>query len=293
MSLGCLAAWLLGCSARQVPRTPSRVLLPKTLSAGARLGVCVVAASRGVTSSPSWIIRPRPYRPHFSLLPPFFLAMFWPHASDTPKRLTGTLCLQPDLFALELVDGHLFLHLDLGSGPLKVKAPRKRLADGAWHEVSVSRAGREGRITIDGASAEFSTPGECTTPGLASHAVCRCRSETWTRSRTREPNIVVFMLDWRGKYRALFAAADNHAADNAQRAVKWTGHFHSVPACTQHRALPGGRLLLEARCFVYDPPSTFAGTKRTEDGGQKGWGWGKGLLSAAASPTGRAFQGFP
>ena len=70
------------------------------------------------------------------------------------------MCPQPDLFALELVDGHLFLHLDLGSGPLKVKAPKKRLADGAWHELSVSRAGREGRITIDGASAEFTTPGE-------------------------------------------------------------------------------------------------------------------------------------
>ncbi|KAK3926655.1 Neurexin-3, partial [Frankliniella fusca] len=74
----------------------------------------------------------------------------------------GANSSHPDLFALELVDGHLFLHLDLGSGPLRVKAPRKRLADGAWHELTVSRAGREGRITIDGASAEFSTPGKST-----------------------------------------------------------------------------------------------------------------------------------
>lgn len=79
--------------------------------------------------------------------------------------------MQPDLFALELVDGHLFLHLDLGSGPLKVKAPKKRLADGTWHELSVSRAGREGRITIDGASAEFNTPGEYSLPPAPASAL--------------------------------------------------------------------------------------------------------------------------
>ena len=42
--------------------------------------------------------------------------------------------VQGDFFALELLEGHLYLHLDLGSGAVKVRAAR-RLNDGAWHKV--------------------------------------------------------------------------------------------------------------------------------------------------------------
>ncbi|XP_046687748.1 neurexin-3-like isoform X2 [Homalodisca vitripennis] len=67
---------------------------------------------------------------------------------------------QADLFALEMVGGHLYLHLDLGSGAVKVKATTRRVDDGMWHEVMLRRNGREGRLTVNENAADFSTPGE-------------------------------------------------------------------------------------------------------------------------------------
>lgn len=58
--------------------------------------------------------------------------------------------------------GHLYLHLDLGSGAVKVKATTRRADDGSWHEVMLRRNGREGRLTVDENAADFSTPGEST-----------------------------------------------------------------------------------------------------------------------------------
>ena len=45
--------------------------------------------------------------------------------------------LQSDFFALELVSGHLYLHLGLGREPLKFRASRhsNQLANGEWHKV--------------------------------------------------------------------------------------------------------------------------------------------------------------
>ncbi|XP_075221682.1 neurexin 1-like [Lycorma delicatula] len=65
-----------------------------------------------------------------------------------------------DMFALELMSGHLYLHLDLGSGAVKVKGTMRRIDDGMWHEISLRRNGKEGRLTIDGNTADFSTPGD-------------------------------------------------------------------------------------------------------------------------------------
>ncbi|KAL1122948.1 hypothetical protein AAG570_003273 [Ranatra chinensis] len=65
-----------------------------------------------------------------------------------------------DLFAVELVTGHLWLHLDLGSGPVKVKGTTRRLDDGSWHEITLKRAGKQGRLTVDGNAADFTTPGD-------------------------------------------------------------------------------------------------------------------------------------
>lgn len=67
---------------------------------------------------------------------------------------------QADLFAMELVEGHLYLHLDLGSGSVKVKGTPRRVDDGMWHEVTLQRSGREGRVTVDDNAADFSTPGK-------------------------------------------------------------------------------------------------------------------------------------
>ena len=41
-----------------------------------------------------------------------------------------------------------------------MKATSRRIDDGAWHEVSVSRNGKNGRVTVDGASTDFVTPGD-------------------------------------------------------------------------------------------------------------------------------------
>lgn len=67
---------------------------------------------------------------------------------------------QGDYYAIELFNGHVYLHLDLGSGSVKVKATSRRIDDGAWHEISVSRNGKNGRVTVDGASTDFVTPGD-------------------------------------------------------------------------------------------------------------------------------------
>ncbi|XP_026680503.1 neurexin-2 [Diaphorina citri] len=67
-----------------------------------------------------------------------------------------------DLFSVELVSGHLVLHLNLGSGAIRVKASRSRLDDKQWHEMTLYRDGKEGTITVDGVTTEFVCPGEDT-----------------------------------------------------------------------------------------------------------------------------------
>ena len=61
---------------------------------------------------------------------------------------------------MELLDGHLYLHLDLGSGPLKIRASRKELNDGSWHRVELNIKRRRGNIAIDGDVETFETLGK-------------------------------------------------------------------------------------------------------------------------------------
>lgn len=49
-----------------------------------------------------------------------------------------------DFFAVELLDGGLYLLLDMGSGTIKVKATQAKVNDGAWHHVDIQRDGRSG-----------------------------------------------------------------------------------------------------------------------------------------------------
>ncbi|XP_050685086.1 neurexin-1 isoform X2 [Leptidea sinapis] len=65
-----------------------------------------------------------------------------------------------DLFAVEMLNGYIYVHLDLGSGGVRVRASRRRVDDSHWHEFLLRRTGRDGRVTVDGANAEFKTPGE-------------------------------------------------------------------------------------------------------------------------------------
>uniref|UniRef100_A0A8B9P1A1 Neurexin-2-alpha n=1 Tax=Apteryx owenii TaxID=8824 RepID=A0A8B9P1A1_APTOW len=49
-----------------------------------------------------------------------------------------------DYFALELLDGHLYLLLDMGSGGIKVRASARKVTDGEWCHVDFQRDGRKG-----------------------------------------------------------------------------------------------------------------------------------------------------
>ncbi|OWR44807.1 hypothetical protein KGM_214753 [Danaus plexippus plexippus] len=65
-----------------------------------------------------------------------------------------------DLFAVEILNGYAYVHVDLGSGGVRVRASRRRIDDSHWHEFLLRRTGRDGKVTVDGANAEFKTPGE-------------------------------------------------------------------------------------------------------------------------------------
>lgn len=67
---------------------------------------------------------------------------------------------QTDLFAVELLNGHIYIHVDLGSGAAKVRGSRRRVDDGIWHDLTVRRNGREGKVTVDSVTIDFRTPGE-------------------------------------------------------------------------------------------------------------------------------------
>ncbi|KAK3867252.1 hypothetical protein Pcinc_027284 [Petrolisthes cinctipes] len=73
---------------------------------------------------------------------------------------SGAMAAQGDFFALELLEGHLFLHLNLGSGSRRIKATNRRVDDGWWHEVTLNRDGQAGRITVDEGANDFTMPGE-------------------------------------------------------------------------------------------------------------------------------------
>ncbi|XP_008554083.1 neurexin-3 [Microplitis demolitor] len=67
-----------------------------------------------------------------------------------------------DLFGFELLDGHLYLHIDLGSGYMKIKASKHRVNNSVWHNVTLHRVDRNGRVSVDGETSEFETPGDAT-----------------------------------------------------------------------------------------------------------------------------------
>lgn len=50
-----------------------------------------------------------------------------------------------DFFAMELLDGFLYLLMDMGSGSVKLKASNKKVNDGEWCHVDFQREGRKGK----------------------------------------------------------------------------------------------------------------------------------------------------
>ncbi len=65
-----------------------------------------------------------------------------------------------DFFAVEILDGYLYVMLDLGSGPTKVKATEGKVSDGLPHKVMLDHNGAAGTITVDGQSKTYEVPGE-------------------------------------------------------------------------------------------------------------------------------------
>ncbi|XP_077950154.1 neurexin 3b isoform X2 [Gasterosteus aculeatus] len=65
-----------------------------------------------------------------------------------------------DFFAVELLDGGLYLLLDMGSGTIKVKATQAKVNDGVWHHVDIQRDGRSGIISVNSRRSPFTASGE-------------------------------------------------------------------------------------------------------------------------------------
>ncbi|XP_057200262.1 neurexin 3a isoform X7 [Triplophysa rosa] len=65
-----------------------------------------------------------------------------------------------DFFAVELLDGSLYLLLDMGSGTIKVKATQNKVNDGAWYHVDIQRDGRSGTISVNSRRSPFTASGE-------------------------------------------------------------------------------------------------------------------------------------
>ena len=63
---------------------------------------------------------------------------------------------------MEMLSGFLYLHLDLGDRPIKIRSSNKVLNDGDWHSVMIVRNGRSGSVKVDGDAIEFETPGRDT-----------------------------------------------------------------------------------------------------------------------------------
>ncbi|XP_030637009.1 neurexin-2-beta [Chanos chanos] len=65
--------------------------------------------------------------------------------------------LRVDFFAMELLDGFLYLLMDMGSGGIKIKASPKKVNDGEWCHVDFQREGRKGSISVNSRNTPFST----------------------------------------------------------------------------------------------------------------------------------------
>ncbi|KAM6951373.1 neurexin 1a isoform 3-T3 [Aplochiton taeniatus] len=65
-----------------------------------------------------------------------------------------------DFFAIEMLDGHLYLLLDMGSGTTKTKALDRKVNDGEWYHVDFQRDGRSGTISVNSQRTAYTAPGD-------------------------------------------------------------------------------------------------------------------------------------
>ncbi|XP_027862676.1 neurexin-1a isoform X16 [Xiphophorus couchianus] len=81
-------------------------------------------------------------------------------SKQQPKDSKTPQTLKVDFFAIEMLDGHLYLLLDMGSGTTKTKAVNKKVNDGEWYHVDFQRDGRSGTISINTLRTAYTAPGE-------------------------------------------------------------------------------------------------------------------------------------
>ncbi|KAG7257129.1 hypothetical protein CRUP_007886, partial [Coryphaenoides rupestris] len=62
--------------------------------------------------------------------------------------------IKVDFFAIEMLDGHLYLLLDMGSGTTKTRAIDRKVNDGEWYHVDFQRDGRSD-LFVDGQSKDI------------------------------------------------------------------------------------------------------------------------------------------
>uniref|UniRef100_A0A8C7YRU1 Neurexin 1b n=1 Tax=Oryzias sinensis TaxID=183150 RepID=A0A8C7YRU1_9TELE len=77
-----------------------------------------------------------------------------------PKDSKSPQTFKVDFFAIEMLEGHLYLLLDMGSGTTKTKAVNKKVNDGEWYHVDFQRDGRSGTISINTLRTAYTAPGE-------------------------------------------------------------------------------------------------------------------------------------
>uniref|UniRef100_A0AAQ4Q6D9 Neurexin 1a n=1 Tax=Gasterosteus aculeatus aculeatus TaxID=481459 RepID=A0AAQ4Q6D9_GASAC len=61
---------------------------------------------------------------------------------------------------LKMLDGHLYLLLDMGSGTTKTKAIDRKVNDGEWYHVDFQRDGRSGTISVNSVRTAYTAPGD-------------------------------------------------------------------------------------------------------------------------------------
>ncbi|XP_028658944.1 neurexin-2-like isoform X2 [Erpetoichthys calabaricus] len=96
----------------------------------------------------------------FRTTEPNGLLLFSHGRLQPPKEGRSERLQKADYFAIELLDGYLFLLLDMGSGAIKMRASNKKVNDGEWSHVDFQRDGRKGSISVNSKSTPFLASGD-------------------------------------------------------------------------------------------------------------------------------------
>ncbi|XP_031440915.1 neurexin-2 isoform X7 [Clupea harengus] len=93
----------------------------------------------------------------FRTTEPSGLLLFSHGKIQNPNEQRVARDLKADYFAMELLDGYLFLLMDMGSGSIKLKASNKKVNDGEWCHVDFQREGRKGSISVNSRTMPFNS----------------------------------------------------------------------------------------------------------------------------------------